>query len=683
MAAGEAVGPYRVLRRLGQGGMGVVDEVLDPRTNARYALKRLTPEAAVDPELRQRFVREARALAALSHPHLVQVHAAELDGPEPYLVQPLLRGGSLAERLRAGPFPLDQARRVFGQLVEAVAHAHERGVLHRDIKPENVLFDEQDRAVLTDFGLARQTGEDSLTLSGAVVGSPLYMAPEQARDSKETDARADVYALGALLYALLTGRAPFEGRGLSVIALLSRLQTEAPTPAEQLRPDAPPDLVAICARALAKDPLQRWPDAVALRQALGQARRPALALLLIAGLGLTALLLAATVALSLRPEARGEPVPIATEPAPLAREPAPSPDAPSPDTPPPDAPPPDAPPPDAPPPDAPPEALSGDWTWLPLIPGPGHWPQACFDGDQVVVYTGEGFGRCSRWITRRPTQLEPVPGAPGGVRYPATSFLARFGDRLLLGAGQRGLHAWREGRADPPVPWSAVAAARGERWLAVLDHAEGGRVRLLEGGGLTPVDSLPVSYPYCAVFSPDGQELFVGGQAHAPGTHSNFAEGVLARAVLRDGRWALAERPSTYPQNVRGLDVCPERGLLLVADNAGNLVELALSRPDHRAPRGRYLLEGELLTARAHLGTLRGVACLTGEVVVSLAERPNRGAGLVTELAFWDLATHACLERSEPIPGQIGSGLVPSPDRRQALFATEHQVYLVTRVQGD
>ncbi|RMG07484.1 MAG: serine/threonine protein kinase, partial [Planctomycetota bacterium] len=245
------VGPYEVLRVLGAGGMGVVEEARHVETGARYALKRLRPEAAADPELRARFLREAQALASLRHPNVVPVHAARLDGPEPYLVQPLF-AGSLADRLREGPLAVEEACRLVGELAAGLAHAHERGVLHRDLKVENVLLADDGRPLLADFGLAVLGEEEQrLTLTGELLGTPATMAPEQARDSKSVDERADVYGLGVILFTLLAGEPPFRSRGEGALALLSRLQHEPAPDLRRRRADVPAPLAALVAAALA------------------------------------------------------------------------------------------------------------------------------------------------------------------------------------------------------------------------------------------------------------------------------------------------------------------------------------------------------------------------------------------------------------------------------------------------
>ncbi|MGE4145577.1 MAG: protein kinase [Planctomycetota bacterium] len=250
-----------MVRELGRGGMGVVYEVEHERTRARFALKRLYPGA--DPEERERFAREVEAQLGLAHPGLVRVHAADLARPDPYLVLDLVSGGSLAERVRArGPLAPAAARRLGLELCDALAYLHERDLLHRDLKPQNVLLDAEGRARLTDFGLVRLRGSLTLTATGELLGTPAYMPPEQVQDSRSVDARADVYALGAVLYEALAGHPPF--RGASTLAVLHAVLEEAPAPLEQVAPGCPPALARAVARAMAKEPAARPASARAL-----------------------------------------------------------------------------------------------------------------------------------------------------------------------------------------------------------------------------------------------------------------------------------------------------------------------------------------------------------------------------------------------------------------------------------
>lgn len=260
-----AFGPYRVLRRLGAGAFGEVFEVEHQETRARFALKALFP--LQDSDQRARFAREAEALGRLDHPHVARTYSADLSGARPYLVQELLEGSDLGVLLRRrGRLPLADALRLIREVGAGLEHAHQAGVLHRDLKPENVLLDASGHAKLVDFGLAQLSGASRLTETHALLGTPAYMAPEQALGER-LDQRCDVYALGALLFALVTGEAPFSNRG-SVLALLSAVTSEAPPKPSDLSPGLPPWLDRLCLRSLAKGPTQRPESAQAFLDAL-------------------------------------------------------------------------------------------------------------------------------------------------------------------------------------------------------------------------------------------------------------------------------------------------------------------------------------------------------------------------------------------------------------------------------
>jgi serine/threonine-protein kinase len=257
-------GPYQALRELARGGMGVVYEAVHGATGARHALKTIMRGAEVEEVAR--FRREAEVLGRLDHPHIVRVHAAELAGATPWMAQDLLPGGTLAERLARGPLAIDEALALARKLARALDHAHARGVLHRDLKPANVVYDDRGEPRLVDFGLGRALEFARLTATGAILGTPGFMAPELALGERGDDVRTDVYGLGALLYAALTSKAPFEGS--SAVALFRAVtQGDAP-PLRRARPDAPAWLEDVVARALARRPEERFQDVAALLRAL-------------------------------------------------------------------------------------------------------------------------------------------------------------------------------------------------------------------------------------------------------------------------------------------------------------------------------------------------------------------------------------------------------------------------------
>ena len=267
MNPGDRVGRWELVHPLGKGGMGTVWEARDPALpGRRVALKLLLPGLAT-PELIHRFLREAQLLARVNHPGVVKVHEVGADPRGPFLVTDLVEGQSLAEAIEAGGLPPARAVEVVAALCEAVGAIHAAGLVHRDVKPGNVHLTPAGSPFLLDFGLARELDGEGLTRTGELLGTPVYMAPEQARDPRGVDPRADVYSLGAVLYALLAGREPFSG-GLHQV--LMRVLLEGP--AWPCTPDRRLD--AVVRRAMARDREERYASSEALRQALTAALRP-------------------------------------------------------------------------------------------------------------------------------------------------------------------------------------------------------------------------------------------------------------------------------------------------------------------------------------------------------------------------------------------------------------------------
>jgi serine/threonine protein kinase len=203
---------YEVERELGRGGMSVVYCARDTRLGRRVAVKVLPPDLAHDPAVRTRFAREAHTAAQLAHPHIVPIHdVGERDGVA-YLVMALVSGGNLATLMaREGRLSSNETRRLLREIADALDFAHQRGVIHRDIKPDNILLDgDSGRAMVSDFGIARaMEAGGRLTATGAAVGTPTYMSPEQAVGERQLDGRCDIYALGVVAYQMLAGRVPF------------------------------------------------------------------------------------------------------------------------------------------------------------------------------------------------------------------------------------------------------------------------------------------------------------------------------------------------------------------------------------------------------------------------------------------------------------------------------------------
>ena len=269
-------GSYEVTRVLGEGGMGRVYEARHRRlTGKRFAVKFLHQDLARQPEVVTRFQREAEAASGISHPNVVGVHDVNVtnDG-QPYIVAELLQGEEFGEYLeRAGRLPIADAVRVVRQICRALAAAHATGVVHRDVKPENVFLTgdvsrlETATVKVIDFGISKvsASGAEALTKTGVVMGTPDYMAPEQARGDR-VDSRADVYAVGAILYRALTGKKPFEG--LDPMATLTAVLVQEPARPTSLNPDVPLALELVVQHAMAKDPADRYPTMDALEREL-------------------------------------------------------------------------------------------------------------------------------------------------------------------------------------------------------------------------------------------------------------------------------------------------------------------------------------------------------------------------------------------------------------------------------
>jgi serine/threonine protein kinase/endo-alpha-1,4-polygalactosaminidase (GH114 family) len=260
------LGGYRILGVLGQGGMSVVYRAEDMQLQRLVALKVMSPKLAANPHARQRFLREAQAIAALEHPHVIAIyHVGEVNGL-PFLAMPLLQGETLAARLKRDPIlPLIEVLHIGRATAEALDAAHRRGLIHRDIKPANIWLEQSGsspgKVKVLDFGLARplaQGDDPSLTRFGAVLGTPGYMSPEQARGEK-IDSRSDLFSLGVVLYRISTGQQPFAGR--TAVALLTALAVDEPRPLREINPELPREFESLVLRLLAKDPADRISDA--------------------------------------------------------------------------------------------------------------------------------------------------------------------------------------------------------------------------------------------------------------------------------------------------------------------------------------------------------------------------------------------------------------------------------------
>ncbi|HYO14256.1 MAG TPA: serine/threonine-protein kinase, partial [Thermoanaerobaculia bacterium] len=239
----ELIGPYRILERLGAGGMGEVFLAYDERLDRQVAIKRIRPEGGVPAERRERFRREARIAARLSHPSIVHIYDVIAEGDTDFIVMEYVEGVDLRQLLRRGPLEVDSAVSIGLDVARGLAEAHRQGIVHRDLKTENILVTPLGSAKITDFGIAkrilRDGTEESLTQGGFVVGTYRAMSPEQAR-GEEVDHRSDLFSLGVLLYEMLTGVSPFEGE--NELATLNRIVQHRQRPVREMRPEVPEEL---------------------------------------------------------------------------------------------------------------------------------------------------------------------------------------------------------------------------------------------------------------------------------------------------------------------------------------------------------------------------------------------------------------------------------------------------------
>jgi Tfp pilus assembly protein PilF len=254
---------YEIGSRLGRGGMGEVFQATDLRLDRRVALKFVAPELAADPEALKRFEREARSAAALHHPHIATLFAFEHDGDRTFIAMELVGGESLRTRIARGPLPVAEALAIARDVAGALALAHRRGIAHRDVKPENLMFDEDGRVKLMDFGLARAIAATRITMTGTTLGTAAYMAPEATRGS--TGPPADVFSLGVVLHEMLAGSLPFPAE--NPLAMMFVIANEEPKPVRVARPEVSEAVAALIARMLAKDPEAR-PDAATVEREL-------------------------------------------------------------------------------------------------------------------------------------------------------------------------------------------------------------------------------------------------------------------------------------------------------------------------------------------------------------------------------------------------------------------------------
>ncbi|MEZ6187168.1 MAG: serine/threonine-protein kinase [Planctomycetota bacterium] len=458
---------YEFLEVLGQGGCGVVRRALDRATNTQVAIKSLLPP--YDAGAATRFEREAQALAALRHPHVIPVLDV-LPGPPPSFVMPLVDGGSLQDRLKSGPLELQEVLSLGQTLGETLHVVHAHGLVHRDLKPANVLV-HHGQPLLADFGLARGPRGHTITATGEVLGTPGYLAPEQAL-SLPIGPWTDVYGLGALLYALLTGEPPFKGQS-ALHAMQAVVQEPAPS-VRAARPDVPEWVDAVLQRCMAKEPQQRFATALELTDALlppGAARRgpPRAAL----ALGAVVALLVGGAVWALVPRGAQGPTPPPADPTPPARAPEPPP---LPET-------------DLVAPDVARLLATSDTTWLDALPprgtvrGPGPWPPPEELERFALLLFGAGFDAAREAIlTRYPAS--GLEGARDAAEVARTIGYVQLEQELLAPFAAREWEvAVRLAELDPTAPLPDPQGYAVAPHVAADDLALLGCMRL-EGGDL-------------------------------------------------------------------------------------------------------------------------------------------------------------------------------------------------------
>ena len=256
--APQTIGRYEVRSELGRGGMATVYRGFDPRFKREVAIKILPREFLHDPNFRARFEREAEVVAGLEHAAIVPVYdyGEDPDSEQPYLVMRLMTGGSLADRLAKGALSVIETARIFSRIAPALDLAHSKGIIHRDLKPGNILFDGSDNPYISDFGIAKLTAAATTFTGSGVVGTPAYMSPEQARGDKHIDGRSDIYALGAMVYEMLTGQSPYEAE--TPVGLILKHVSEPVPDIMQTRPDLPHGCDDLIHKSMAKHPDERY-----------------------------------------------------------------------------------------------------------------------------------------------------------------------------------------------------------------------------------------------------------------------------------------------------------------------------------------------------------------------------------------------------------------------------------------
>jgi serine/threonine protein kinase len=272
LVAGQTVGPYEIIARIGQGGMATVYKAYHPQLDRFVAIKMMQQTFVIETNFRTRFEREAKIVGSLEHPHILPVYDfAEYEG-QPYLVMKLIEGSSLRSVLTDGPLEIDDIMMVLPPIASALDYAHHQGVLHRDIKPSNILLDQRATPYLTDFGLARAvqiTGDNNLISQDMFIGTPYYVSPEQGMGERDLTVQSDLYSLGVVLYELLTGRVPFDS-GSTFAVIHDHIYRPLPMPSS-INPALTPPIELVLLKALAKHPSERYDSATEMVNALRDA----------------------------------------------------------------------------------------------------------------------------------------------------------------------------------------------------------------------------------------------------------------------------------------------------------------------------------------------------------------------------------------------------------------------------
>src|SRR5512147_2867395 len=267
----EKIGRYEIKSELGRGGMATVYRGYDPRFEREVAVKVLPPELLhADPQFRVRFEREAKIIAQLEHPSIVPVHDVGEENNQPYFVMRYMGGGSLTDRIKAKTLTVDEATKIIEQIAPGLDEAHSKGIIHRDFKPSNILFDNKGAPYISDFGIAKMTQSAGTVTGSAIIGTPAYMAPEQAQGTA-VDGRADIYALGIILYEMLTGKQPYEADTPMGVAI--KHITDPVPHILDANPNLPYEIEEIIQKAMAKEPEDRYATAHEMVEALHEMTR--------------------------------------------------------------------------------------------------------------------------------------------------------------------------------------------------------------------------------------------------------------------------------------------------------------------------------------------------------------------------------------------------------------------------